>query len=127
MENARTQLEELYARFGRGDLPGVLSLCDDAITFTVPGRSVVSGMWTKATFPQMIGAVMTVSGGTFAEELVDVLVGTGFAAAYLLHTFQRDGKAREYRTIHLWGLGDTQFTSWREYPEDLHTFESAWG
>jgi ketosteroid isomerase-like protein len=127
MQETEGTLRELYTRFGRGDLAGVLELCTDDVTFDVPGKSQLPSRTTKATFgPELVGKVMQLSGGTFREELIDILAGETHAAAYLTHSFERAGKPYSYRTIHLWGLRDGKLSSWREFPEDQHVFDAAW-
>ena len=73
--------------------------------------------YTKATFGELIGKVMQLSGGTFREDVVEVLAGDSFGAVYLLHHFERDGKAVAYHTIHLWRAREGRLAEWREYPQ----------
>ena len=127
MEETERNLRELYARFGRGDLPGVLELCTDDISFEVPGKSQLPSRTSRETFgPELVGKVMQLSGGSFREELIDILAGATHAAAYLTHSFERDGKPYSYRTIHLWGVRGGKFSSWREFPDDQYAFDAAW-
>jgi ketosteroid isomerase-like protein len=126
LSTVREQIDATYKAFGAGDLPGVLAQCDDGITFTVPGAVSVSGDYTKATFVDLVVKIMTTSGGTFREEILDILEGEKFVGVWLDHSFTRGGEDLRYRTLHLWGIGENGFTSWREIPEDLHLFEYAW-
>ncbi|MFN8526131.1 MAG: hypothetical protein U0821_23765 [Chloroflexota bacterium] len=119
-------LRELYAEFGRGDLGAVLSRCDDAIVFEVPGVSPLAGLYRKQTFGELVERVMRLSGGTFQEDLLDVLVGERYAAVYLTHRLARDGTESRYQTIHLWEHDGEVLTGWREYPADLRAFDEAW-
>jgi hypothetical protein len=47
------------------------------------------------------------SGGTFREEVVDVFANDDHGVLLLLHTFERDGVHREYRTAHIIEFGGT--------------------
>lgn len=121
-------LRDLYTRFGQGDMAGVLALCDDGITFTVPGASAVAGTYDKQTFVSgLITKVMTISGGTFREEIVGLAASETHGFALLNHTFTAGGAPRAYRTIHAWEIKDGRLTRWQEFPDDLHAFEAAWG
>ncbi|MFN0072220.1 MAG: nuclear transport factor 2 family protein [Chloroflexota bacterium] len=122
----QTALQELYARFGRGDLAGVIELCSDDIVFHIPGRVSFSGEHTKAGFGSFVNHVMQISEGTFRESIVDLMVGEQFGSVLLIHTLERNGRTIEYRTIHLWRIEHERFAEWWEYPQDLHEFEAAW-
>ncbi|OAI41336.1 hypothetical protein AYO38_03905 [bacterium SCGC AG-212-C10] len=124
--NSLAKLNAAYTAFGSGDVAGLLALCDPAITFTVPGNSPVSGSFTAGTFENLVTNVMTLSAGTFREEILDLMAGEKYAAAWLVHSFERGGKQQSYKTLHLWGIGSNGFTSWQELPEDQHAFEVAW-
>jgi hypothetical protein len=127
MGDIESNLRELYSRFSSGNLPGVLELCTDDIVFELPGNNRLPKRCTKETFgPGLIATVMQLSGGTFREDVVDIMAGESHGAAYLLHSLTRDGKPIEYKTLHLWGVMGDRFCSWRELPEDLYAFDAAW-
>lgn len=119
-------LAELYEKFGKGDLPGVLAMCDDGTVFEVPGAAPFSGTYTKQTFPDLIGQVMQISGGTFGEKPVDIIANDEHGVAILEHWLERDGKRIEYRTDHIWRIRDGKFTGWFERPGNLDEFNRAW-
>jgi ketosteroid isomerase-like protein len=119
-------VRRLYDTFSKGDLPGVLAMCDDSITFTVPGSAPFSGSYDRATFPGMVMRVMEISGGTFGEALVDVVANDDRAVAMVEQWLERGGKRIEYRTDHIWGLKDGKFTSWLERPGNQAEFDRAW-
>jgi ketosteroid isomerase-like protein len=127
MQETESNLRELYERFSRGDLPGVLALCTDDISFELPGKSLLPARTNRDSFgPELVGKVMQLSGGSFREEVIDILAGETHAAAYLTHSFEREGRPHSYRTIHLWGVREGKFSSWREFPEDQYQFDAAW-
>ena len=125
-ESIETRLRDLYAAFARGDMAAVLAHCTDEITFHVPGSAPFSGDQTKATFGEWIGKVIDLSGGTFREDILDVMTGDDHGAVLLHHTLQRDGKPAEYTVIHLWKAAGDKFSEWWEYPQDLDAFNRAW-
>ena len=115
-----------YEAFGRGDLPGLLSLCDDSITFTLPGSFPTAGVYTSETSGNLVGEIMRISGGTFGEAIVEVVANDDKAVVQLDHWLERDGKRIEYRTDHMWGIRDGRFTSWLERPGSMDEFNKAW-
>ena len=119
-------LEELYAKFGQGDLPGVLAMCDDEIIFTVPGKARISGQYTKTTFPDLIGQVMAISKGSFREALVEVVANDEHGVALLDHSLEIDSQQRSYRTDHIWAFRGSKPIAWQERPGDQEMFDRIW-
>jgi ketosteroid isomerase-like protein len=115
-----------YAAFAQGDLSGFLSICTDDVTFTVPGTSPASGVYTKATFVPWITRIIGLTGGTFREEILDVFANEDHGVLLLRHSFDRDGKPREYRTAHICKMRDGKISTWIEHPGSLEEFEAAW-
>jgi len=122
-----TWLRELYATFARGDLQGFLDGCTDDVTFTVPGNTPGSGVFTKATFMEWITGVLGAAGGTFQEHVLDVFANDEHGALLLHHEFERAGQHREYRTAHICEFRDGRIAAWTEHPGSLREFEEAWG
>jgi ketosteroid isomerase-like protein len=120
-------LRELYATFARGDLEGFLAGCTDAVTFTVPGDTPGSGRFTKSTFVDWITGVLGQTGGTFREDVLDVFANDDHGILLLHHSFQRDGKPRDYNTAHIVTFRDGLIQTWEERPGSLDEFEDAWG
>jgi len=121
------RLRDLYDAFSRGAMDAVLGYCSDDIEFLVPGHSKLAGSYTKAEFvPRLISRVMELSKGTFREAVDDVVANHRHGVVLATHTLDRDGKPREYKTIHLWGIRDGWFVEWREYPQDLYLFDEVW-
>ena len=88
-------LRKLYATFARGDLAGFLDGCTDDVTFTVPGTTLASGVFTKETFIPWITGVIGATGGTFREDVLDVFANDDHGVLLLYHEFDRCGR-REY-------------------------------
>ena len=119
-------LAELYDRFSKGDMPGVLGMCAPDMKWTVPGAAPFSGVYTNETFPGMIGEVMRISQGSFREEPVHVIASDDHGVVILDHFITRDGKQLHYRTDHIWGIKDGKFTSWEERPGNQEEFNRIW-
>jgi ketosteroid isomerase-like protein len=127
MHPSEKLLTDLYARFATGDMAGVLAMCDDSITFTVPGTTPFSGMHTKATFGDWIGKVMQICAGQFRETAVDIIANDDHGIVVLDHFVGRHGKEQYYRVDHIWGIRNGKLTSFIERPGDEEQFNRIWG
>jgi len=122
-----TWLQELYARFAAGDLAGFLDGCTDDVVFAVPGYASVSGTYRRDTFEAWIGGVIGRTGGTFREDVLDVVANDEHGVLLLLHLFDRDDQHYEYQTAHLVEFRDGKIARWTEHPGSMAEFETAWG
>jgi ketosteroid isomerase-like protein len=121
------QLRNLYAVFAKGDLQGFLDGCSDDVTFTVPGNTPASGVFSRSEFIDWISGVIGQTQGTFQEEVLDVFANDDHGVLLLHHEFDREGIHREYRTAHICTLRNGQISSWTEHPGSMHEFGEAWG
>ena len=120
-------LRRAYADFARGDLAAYLNVCTDTITFRVPGRSVVSGLFHRGEFAsKMIANVMEACGGTFRETVIDVVANDTRGVVLAHHAFERHGSTRSYNTAHVYRIEHGRLATFEEYPEDLYAFDAAW-
>ncbi len=123
-----TVIREAYAAFGRGNVDGYLDACTPDFTFYVPGNGGISGSFTgKAGLWDLAGKAMSITGGTFQEEVEDVLANDSHAVVLARHRFTRDGSPRDYRTAHVYELRDGKLACCFEQPRDLTAFDEAWG
>jgi len=70
---------------------------------------------------------MRITGGTFSEEVDNVLANESHAVVLARHRFTRDGAARDYRTAHVYEIRNGRLARWYEQPRDAATFDEAWG
>jgi len=126
MHPAEELLHEVYDRFSKGDIEGVLAMCTEDIVFRVPGTAPFSGDYTKATFPDLIWQVMRISGDTLGDVPVEICANDEHGIAVLDHTLQRDGGAITYRVDHIWRLRDGKFCAWLARPGNEEEFSRAW-
>jgi ketosteroid isomerase-like protein len=120
-------LRATYDAFSKGDMDGVLSNCADDIVFHVPGRSQMAGDYRgRDGFMAMVGKVMQLSGGTFREEVHDILANNEHGAVLTRHSLERGGRQFEYTTVHVWHVRDGKCTEFWEHPGDPAAFDEAW-
>jgi uncharacterized protein len=121
-------IREAYAAFGRGDVDGYLQPCTEDFSFNIPGRGAIAGSWRgKEGLYELARMAMEVTGGTFREEVEDVLANDYHAIVLARHQFIRDGQSREYRTAHVYDVRDGKLAKASEQPQDLFLFDDAWG
>jgi len=100
---------------------------DTDIAFHVPGQNQVAGTYQGDDgFSAMIAKVMQLSEATFREEVHDVLANDEHAVALAIHRLQRNGRAYEYTTAHVWHIHDGKLTELWEHPGDPQAFDEAW-
>jgi len=120
-------LRAAYAEFARGNLQGYLDHCTEDIVFHVPGRGKMAGTYTRAQFIEpFISKVINLTNGTFRETVLDAAANDGFGVVFTEHEFERNGQHFRYRTVHLYKIRDGKLAEFREFPEDLYSFDAAW-
>jgi ketosteroid isomerase-like protein len=126
MHPSETRLKQFYERFACGDIEGAIAMCDESMTYRVPGSLPTSGTYTNATVSNMLSTVMRISNGTFKEEVVDIIANDSHGVVLLKHSLEHNGKHIEYRTGHLWTIRNGKFVGWEEYPGSEEEFNRAW-
>lgn len=121
-------IREAYAAFGRGDVDGYLQPCTEDFSFNIPGRGAIAGLWRgKEGLYELARVAMQVTGGSFREEVEDVLANDHHAVVLARHRFMRDGQSKEYRTAHVYDIDHGRLAQCWEQPQDLSAFDDAWG
>jgi ketosteroid isomerase-like protein len=121
-------IREAYAAFGRGDVDGYLQSCTEDFTFHVPGRGGISGRYIgRHGLYDLAGKAMEVTGGTFQEEVEDVLANDDHAVVLARHRFTRGGNSMDYRTAHVYEIHEGKLSHCHEQPRDPASFHNAWG
>ena len=121
-------IREAYAAFGRGDVDGYLQPCTDDFTFNIPGDGGIAGVWAgKQGLLELARTAMTLTAGTFREDVEDVLANDEHAVVLARHRFTRDGIERDYRTAHVYEIRDGKLARCFEQARDPVQFDEAWG
>src|SRR5262245_7558332 len=121
-------IREAYAAFGRGDVDGYLQACTEDFRFNIPGRAAIAGSFQgKTGLYELARIAMEVTGGTFQEDVEDVLANDNHAVVLARHLCTRDGQSKEYRTAHVYDVRDGTLAECWEQPRDLAAFDDAWG
>jgi ketosteroid isomerase-like protein len=121
-------VREAYAAFGRGDIDGYLQLCAEDFAFHVPGHGEIAGTYIgKQGIYDLAGKAMTITGGTFHEEVEDVLANDNHVVVLARHQFTRNGSLKDYRTAHVYEISAGKLARCFEQPRDPAGFDEAWG
>ena len=121
-------IREAYAAFGRGDVDGYLRACSGDFTFNISGHGGIAGSYRgKQGIYDLAKKAMEITAGTFDEVVEDVLANDQHAVVLALHRFTRDGRAKEYRTAHVYNIQGGKLRECFEQPRDQASFDEAWG
>ena len=120
-------IEKLYSDLAKEDFKAALTVCSDAMTFQVPGKSRLAGKYTKANFAQdLLMKQRELSGGTFKLEVHDILASDQHVTVLGTSKLLRSGKTVELRTVHVWRFEGSKPLAGYEYPRDLYQFDAIW-
>lgn len=115
-------------RIWSGDIDGYLQACADGFAFHVPGHCAIAGAYIgRQGIYDLAGKAMEITGGTFHEEVEDVLANDSHAVVLARHQFTRNGIPKDYRTAHVYDIGAGKLARCFEQPRDPASFDDAWG
>lgn len=121
-------IRDAYAAFGRGDIDGYLGPCTEDFAFHIPGHGGIAGDYVGRLGLYVLAAkAMSITGGTFHEEVEDVLANDNHAVVLVRHRFIRDGNPQDYRTAHVYDVRNGRLAECFEQPRDPASFDDAWG
>jgi ketosteroid isomerase-like protein len=116
-----------YAAFGRGNVDGYLRACTEDFEFHVPGHGGISGTYVGRTgLYALAEKAMTITRGTFREEVEDVMANDEHAVVEARHRFRRGAILHDYKTAHLYTIRDGKLARCIEQPRDQDAFDNAW-
>jgi ketosteroid isomerase-like protein len=109
-------IEQAYAAFGRGDIPGLLALLDDNVEWTsprtLPHGGEFHGPAEVVKFFEAIGAEwdpLTIDVKQ-VDEVGDLVVGVVRADG-----IRRGGEPAGYGAVHVFRVGNNKITGFHEY------------
>lgn len=125
------QNEELlrkgYAAFAAGDLDTVTELLADDIVWHVPGDTMISGDYEgKQAVLEFLVRTVQETGGTFRQEIHDVLANDEHGAVLVEVTAERGGKTVQARDAHVMHLEDGQLKEFWTHPGDQTAWDEFW-
>jgi hypothetical protein len=125
-DNAQLLLHA-YQAFAQGDVPTVLGVFSDAITWHVPGRSPLSGDYKG--HEEVLGFFaksMELSGGTLRVDVDEILADGERVVALTTVSAQRNGRSWSAPEVHVWRVIDGQAVEFREFQGDQQAEDEFW-
>lgn len=117
-----------YEAFAAGDVPAVLAIFSDDISWHIPGRSPLAGTYTGPD--EVLGFFQALgdrSDGTFNLEVHDVLDnGDDKVVLLLTETAQRGDASLSVSAVHVWGVQDGKATTFLAYVADAYEVDDFW-
>jgi len=94
----------------------------------VPGRGAIAGTYHgKEGLYELARKAIETTGGSFHEEVEDVLANDHHAVVLARHRFTCGGQSKDYRTAHVYEIQDGKLAECWEHPRDQAEFDDAWG
>jgi ketosteroid isomerase-like protein len=117
-----------YENFIAGDVPAVLAIFAENITWRIAGRNPVAGDYTG--HDEVLGFFQKLvegSNGTFTLTVQDIIDnGDDTVVVLVTHLAQRDDIELETPAVHVWQVRDSKCTSHMSYVYDVHAWDAFW-
>ena len=116
-----------YEAFATGDLAAVSDLLSDSIVWHSGGSNVLTGDYKgKEAVLGFFGLLMQESGGSFRNEIHDMLANDEHGVALVTMSATRDGKSFEGNLVHIFHMSDGNMTEFWAIPEDQSRYDEFW-
>jgi hypothetical protein len=116
-----------YEAFAAGDLAAVSDLLSDDIVWHSGGSNVLTGDYVgKEAVLGFFGLLMQESGGSFRNDVHDMLANDEHGVALVTVSATRGGESFEGNVIHVFHMSDGKMTEFWAYPEDQTRFDEFW-
>jgi ketosteroid isomerase-like protein len=116
-----------YEAFAAGDLAAVSDLFSDDIVWHSGGANVLTGDYKgKEAVLGFFGLLMQESGGSFRNEIHDMLANDEHGVALVTMSATRDGKSFEGNVVHIFHMSDGKMTEFWAIPEDPSRYDEFW-
>jgi len=126
-EDYKRSAVELFARFSASDIPGVLDLMTDDVTWRVPGKpelSPVAGIYNKDRLKRLFGRMLAQLEGGLQMTVLGLLAeGNDVAVEVESQGDLRNGRKYRQQYHFLITFRDGKIASVREYLDTHHAFD----
>jgi ketosteroid isomerase-like protein len=120
-------IREAYDAFAGGDIPRVLGILADDVTWHVPGRSPLSGDYKgHEGVLNFVGRCQELSDGTLRVAADEVLADGDRVVVLSTVSAERHGQFWSSPEIHVWRVVDGRATEFREFQGDEQTEDEFW-
>jgi ketosteroid isomerase-like protein len=117
-----------YDAFAEGDVPAVLALFSPDITWHVPGRNPLTGVYTgHDEVVGFFGMLAERSDGTFNLDVHDILDnGDDKVVVLVTENATRNGDSVAFEAVHVWRMEDGLATRFQAFQHDDHEMDAFW-
>jgi ketosteroid isomerase-like protein len=125
---ASALIRSAYEAFAAGDVPAVLETFAEDISWHIPGRSPVAGVYVgHDRVLDFFGRLGELSNGTFSLGLHAFLDdGAGRVAVLTTERAERNGTHAEFDAVHYWSVENGKATRFQAYMADEYGVDAFW-
>ncbi len=116
-----------YAAFASGDMTTVSDLLSDDIVWHSGGNNILTGDYVgKEAVLGFFGRLMQESGGSFKNDIHDMLANDDHGVALVAQSATRGGVSFEGNAVHIFHMRDGKMTEFWSFPEDQSKLDELW-
>ena len=116
-----------YEAFAKGDLAAVSGLLADDIVWHAGGDNILTGEYVgKEATLGYLGKLMQETGGTFKNDVHDMLANDDHGVALVNISATRGDKSIEARIVHVFHMRGGKMTEFWAVSEDQDLFDEFW-
>lgn len=116
-----------YEAFAAGDMAGVNDLLADDIVWHSGGNNILTGDYEgKEAVLNYFGLLMQETGGSFKNDIHDLLANDDHGVALVTVSANRNGKSIEGNIVHVFHMRDGKMTEFWSISEDQAQFDDFW-
>jgi ketosteroid isomerase-like protein len=116
-----------YEAFAAGDLAAVSDLFSDDIVWHSGGTNVLTGDYVgRDAVLGFFGLLMQESGGSFRNDIHDILANDEHGVALVTVSATRGGESFEGSVVHVFHMSDGKMTEFWAIPEDQIRYDEFW-
>ncbi len=120
-------LRQAYDAFAVGDIPTVLGILAEDITWHVPGRSPLSGDYEgHQGVLDFFGRCQELSGGTLKIAVDETLADGDRVVALTTVSAERHGQSWSSPEVHVWRVADGRAIEFTEFQGDQESEDAFW-
>jgi ketosteroid isomerase-like protein len=120
-------ITDAYDAFARGDIPAVLRVLAENVTWHVPGRSPLSGDYQGHTgVLEFFGRCHELSGGTLRVAPEQAFADHDRVVVLTTVSAERRGQSWSSPEVHVWRVADGRATEFREFQGDQQSEDEFW-
>jgi ketosteroid isomerase-like protein len=116
-----------YQAFADGDLARVSELLDETIVWHVGGNNTLSGDYEgKEAVLSFFGRLMQETGGSFKNDIHDMLANDEHGVALVTQTATRRGTSIEGPLVQVFHMRDGKMTEFWTFAQDQSAVDEFW-